>query len=265
MKNILEFQTMKQNKQPIAVVTCYDFTSACLAAQSDVDCLLVGDSCAMVMHGHSTTLPATVTLMELHVASVAKGALDKVIIADLPFLTHRFDLNHTMQTITCLMQAGATAIKLEGADTHTLNLIKHLHGSGIPVMGHIGLTPQAIHQLGGWRIQGRENTTAKQLIAQALALQEAGCFAIVLECIPMQLAADITEQLKIPTIGIGAGPSTDGQVLIWHDLLGLNENFKPKYLKTFLNGAELFKTALNDYAHAVKNGQFPQTEHGYEA
>ena len=253
---------MKAQQEKISMVTCYDHWSAKLIAKTNIDCILVGDSLAMVMHGHDTTLPATIDLIELHLKAVTKGNQKQLIIADMPFLSYRRDLNHTMDAVQRFMQAGAHAIKLEGA-AGNLETINHIVESGVPVMGHIGLTPQAIHQLGGFKVQGKEDTTANKIILQAEQLQSAGCFALVLECIPSDIAKTITENLTIPTIGIGAGAETDGQVLVLQDLLGFNTDFKAKFVKTYLNGAELISNALNAYDQEVKQHDFPTEQHSY--
>lgn len=260
--NILKLKAMKQQNQKISMVTCYDYWSARIIAQTPIDCILVGDSLAMVMHGHPTTIPATIDMMALHVAAVARGAPEKFIVGDMPFLSYRKGLQETMRTVEQLMQAGAKAIKLEGVTGHE-EIIQYVVTSGIPVMGHIGLTPQSVHQLGGFKVQGNNEADAQALLEQAKILEQLGCCAVVLECVPCELAKVITQAINIPTIGIGAGVHVDGQVLVLHDLLGMDENFKPKFLKTYLKGYELFKTALNTYDHEVKTAQFPSKEHSF--
>lgn len=259
--NIHKFRMMKQAGEKISVVTCYDFWSAKLIANSDIDCVLVGDSLAMVMHGYPSTIPATVELMSLHTQAVARGIGKKFVVTDMPFLAHRKGLELTMNAVQQIVQAGAHAIKIEGAEGS--ETIRHIVNSGIPVMGHLGLTAQSVHQLGGFRVQGREENTAKILLQHAKLLEDAGCFALVLECMPNDLAATITKQLSIPTIGIGAGPDVDGQVLVFHDLLGFEPEFKPKFLKQYLNGAQSVQVALNAFNEEVKARQFPTTEHCY--
>lgn len=259
--NIHDFQKMKQTGNKISMITCYDFCSAKIVAQTDIDCVLVGDSVAMVMHGHETTIPATVDLMALHIKAVAKGAPNKFIIGDMPFLSCRKGLLATMDAVQQIIQAGAQAIKLEGV-TGNEEMIAHIVASGIPVMGHVGLTMQTIHQLGGARAQGKDAKTAELLMQQALTLEKLGCFAVVLECMPNSLAQTITEKLRIPTIGIGAG-AVDGQVLVLQDMLGLNVGFKPKFLKTYFNGFDEFLSAINNYHRDVKNKMFPVEEHYY--
>lgn len=258
---IHEFKRKKQEQQKIAVVTCYDYPSACTAAESEVHCVLVGDSVAMAVHGHTSTIMATIEMMVLHTEAVARGLKKQFLITDLPFLSHKISLEHTMLDARRIMQAGAHAIKIEGADTDTCNTIAHLVHSGIPVMGHIGLTPQSIHQLGGYKVQGKNEEQAQELVQQAQKLEQAGCFALVIECVPHQLAKTITHSVHIPTIGIGAGVDTDGQVLVWHDLLGLQDTFNPKFVKRFANGKELLLKALNDYAQQVEKSLFPTHEY----
>lgn len=260
--NILDFYKKKQNREKISMITCYDYTSACIAASTSVDCLLVGDSVAMTMHGYKDTLSATLEMMCFHTAAVSRGAGDKLIVSDLPFLSYRKSLSKNVSATQALMQAGAHAVKLECVAGNE-KLIKHLTQSGIPVMGHLGLTPQFIHVLGGHRVQGKTQESAQKIKQEALVLQDAGCFAVVLECVPAELSKDITESLMIPTIGIGAGPNTDGQVMVFQDLLGLTTGFKPKFVKTFLNGQEQVKNGIEEYVHAIKSGGFPQNEHCY--
>jgi 3-methyl-2-oxobutanoate hydroxymethyltransferase len=257
-----DFRKKKAAGEKITVVTCYDYTSAAILDKTSIDCLLVGDSLAMTMHGFRDTLSATVEMMALHTAAVCRGAKDKFIVGDLPFLSYRSSLDENVAAVRALMQAGAHAVKLEGASGNA-EFIAHLVHSGVPVMGHLGLTPQFINQLGGYKVQGKTDESAARLLKEALALEEAGCFSLVLECVPAAVAAHITQQLKIPTIGIGAGADTDGQVLVFQDLLGLNTEFKPRFVKHFLNGAEVFAKAIEAYAKAVKTKEFPGHEHRY--
>lgn len=254
----------KQKNEKISVVTCYDYTSALMLAKTEVDCLLVGDSVAMTMHGFKDTLSATLDMMCMHTAAVSRGAGDKLIVSDLPFLSYRSSLHESVRAVQQLMQAGAHAVKLEGA-TGNEALIRHLTESGVPVMGHLGLTPQFIHALGGYCVQGRTAESAVRMKADAMRLQEAGCFALVLECVPELLAKDITDALSIPTIGIGAGRYTDGQVLVYQDALGLNPHFKPRFVKVFTDGHATLIEGIEAYITAVKKGEFPQDEHCYES
>jgi 3-methyl-2-oxobutanoate hydroxymethyltransferase len=261
--NILDFKRKKQEGTKICMLTCYDYPSACIIAESNIDCILVGDSVAMAVHGHETTLMANIEMMTLHTQAVAKGMGKKFLISDLPFLCHKISRAETINNVKQLLQAGAQAIKMEGADIDTCQTIRYLVDAGIPVVGHIGLTPQYIHQLGGYKVQGKNKQQEDILIKQALALEAAGCFALVIECVPQNLAATITKSLDIPTIGIGAGLHTDGQVLVWHDLLGLHTDINPKFVKKFAQGKELFLNAINSFAIQVQNTHFPELEHAF--
>lgn len=263
MTNIDEFKTKLKNGESISMVTCYDYTSARIIDASNIDSILIGDSAAMVMHGHSTTINATVEMMVTHIAAVRRGAPEIFLVADMPFLAHRRDLNFAMDAVTTLMQAGANAIKIEGACDH-LKIIKHIVDSGVPVMGHLGLTPQSVYQLGGFKVQGRNDESEKMITEDAANLQGAGCFSLVLELVPAPLAKKITDRLEIPTIGIGAGPDTSGQILVFQDLLGMNEGFRPKFLRTYLDGFDLIKEALNNYVTDVRIGSFPAAEESFQ-
>jgi 3-methyl-2-oxobutanoate hydroxymethyltransferase len=233
-----------------------------LVARSSIDCILVGDSLAMTMHGHSDTLAATPELMAFHVAAVRRGAPEAFIIGDMPFVAHRGSLDRTMDAVATIMRAGAQSVKIEG-NTDDGQLIRHIVESGVPVMGHLGLTPQSVHGLGGFRVQARGDEAAERLLSDAKSLERAGCFAIVLEAVPGDVASRVTDQLTIPTIGIGAGPGTSGQVLVLQDLLGLNVDFVPKFVRKFVGGAEVVTGALNAYDEAVKARSFPSADEGY--
>jgi 3-methyl-2-oxobutanoate hydroxymethyltransferase len=260
--NVLNFQKMKDEGRKISMVTCYDYSSARAVADSNIDCILVGDSVAMTMHGHPNTLAATTEMMALHTAAVARGAANKFIVADLPFLSYRKGLKKAMDSVEALMRAGAHSVKLEGV-TGNSDLISHIVESGVPVMGHLGLTPQSVNVLGGMKVQARTKAEANILSNQARELENAGCFAVVLECVPSDVAHKVTELLKIATIGIGAGPHVNGQVLVYQDMIGLNPGFKPKFLRTYANTFESIKTALNAYDQDVKNGNFPSERESY--
>jgi 3-methyl-2-oxobutanoate hydroxymethyltransferase len=260
--NVLDFYQMKKSNKKISIVTCYDYSSARIVSNSAINCLLVGDSLAMTMHGFKNTLSATLEMMILHTAAVARGCSNKFIIGDLPFLSYRKSLAKSMMAVEKLIQAGANAVKLEGANGN-LELINHITTSGVPVMGHLGLTPQHINMLGGYKRQGKTSESIARLKKEALSLQDAGCFAIVLECVPNQIAKEITELLSIATIGIGAGPDTDGQVLVFQDLLGLNIDFQPNFAKAFINGHEHFLNGINSYVHSINNNEFPIDEDCY--
>ena len=261
--NSLDFIKRKKNKNKISMVTCYDYWSAQIINESDIDVILVGDSLAMVMHGHKSTLPADIDIMSLHTHSVSRGAPDKFIVGDLPFLSYRKSLDKNMEAVEKLMKSGAHCVKLEGVDGNE-KIIEHIVESGVPVMGHLGLTPQSVHKLGGFTVQGRQEGALDLLLKQCQRLESAGCFALVLECIPSSIAEIITNKINIPTIGIGAGPATDGQVLVLQDLLGMNKSFKPKFLRHYMNGHEQVSNALNQYHNDVSSGQFPSINESYE-
>lgn len=254
---IHDFKRKKIAQSKISMLTCYDYPSARTIAESNIDCVLVGDSVAMVVHGYDNTVMATMDMMVMHTQAVARGLKGQFLIADLPFLAHRSSQAQTIENVRRLMQAGAQALKIEGGDDDTCKTINFLVDSGIPVIGHIGLTPQSVHQLGGFKIQGKEQEQAAKLLKQAANLEAAGCFALVIEGVPQQLGKVITDSLTIPTIGIGAGLYTDGQVLVWHDLLGLQTEFKPKFVKQYAEGKKLLLAAINTYANEVQKAEFP--------
>lgn len=263
MKTIRELLAAKASGRKISMISCYDAFSANMVKDSDVDTILVGDSVAMVIHGYDSTVHATVDMIEAHVSAVSRAIANaKLIVGDVPFLANRKDLKTAMDCVERLMQAGAHAVKIEGVDGH-LDIISHIVESGVPVMGHLGLTPQSIHQFGGFSVQAKEQAAADKLFEDALKLQEAGCFSIVLECVPASLAKRVTEALNIPTIGIGAGNVTDGQVLVYHDLLGLMGEFRPKFLKKYLSGTELAVNALNTFHQEVVEVVYPTEEYSY--
>jgi 3-methyl-2-oxobutanoate hydroxymethyltransferase len=257
-----DFLRAKAERRKLSMVTCYDYTFARLLSKSAIDGILVGDSAAMVMHGHPSTLSASVEVMRLHTESVVRGAAGKFVVADMPFLTFRKGVTAGLDAAQVLMTAGANAVKLEGVDGHE-DVIQRLVGSGIPVMGHLGMQPQSIHSYGGFRVQGRSDDSAREMVRQAASLEELGAFAIVLECVPADLARQITEALRIPTIGIGAGVGCDGQILVLQDLLGLNPDFRPKFARPFVDGARCVVDAVGRFDDAVKAGTFPATEESY--
>ncbi|MBX3020752.1 MAG: 3-methyl-2-oxobutanoate hydroxymethyltransferase [Bdellovibrionales bacterium] len=262
--NILELPEWKKQRRRLTMVTCYDAWSAKILNDTGVDMLLVGDSSGMVMHGLEDTIPVTMEMMVPQVAAVHRGAPKKFIVADLPFLAFRSDLKSNLEAVQKLMQAGAQAVKLEGYDQHNHELVAHLAKSGVPVVGHLGLTPQFVHAFGGFRVQGRSDEQRRHILEQARGLEQAGCFAIVLECVPQTLAAEITSTLSIPTIGIGAGLGCDGQVLVLHDLLGFTTGFKPKFVRNYMNGAELMRQAVENFREDVVSGRFPSEKETYE-
>lgn len=260
---ITDLKKAKTLNNKLTMVTCYDYWTAKIIAKTDLDLILVGDSLAMVMHGHPTTLPATIDLMCLHTQAVSRGAPNKLIIGDMPFLSYRKSLDQSMSAVEKLMQSGCHAIKLEGGKGNE-QIIEHIIQSGVSVFGHIGLTPQSIHHLGGHKIQGTHPDQRKALLEEAKLIESLGCSALVLECVPEALAKTITDEISIPTIGIGAGRYVDGQVLVLQDLLGMDPEFAPKFLKTYLKGFELLHDSLNAYHHEVKQGIYPAIEHCYE-
>lgn len=260
--NIHTFRQRKADRQKISMVTCYDHWSARILNETDIDCILVGDSLAVVMHGFDSTVHATLEMMELHVAAVARGATDKFIIADMPFMSCNKGLEQAMTAVQRLVQAGAHAVKIEG-DTHN-ELIRQIIAAGVPVMGHLGLTPQSIHNLGGHRVQARSEAEAARLVEAARKLEAAGCFAVVLECVPVKLGGCVAHALSIPTIGIGAGPHTDGQVLVLQDLLGVNPEFVPRFLRVYANGHDMLKDAVDHYHADVVEKAFPSLKESYK-
>ena len=262
MKTVHDFARYKADKRRISIVTAYDAWSARIVARSRVDAILVGDSVAMVVHGHDTTIPATVGMMALHIRAVARASGGKFLIGDLPFLSYRRGVPAAITAVSALMRSGAHAVKLEGVDGHE-DVIRHIVGSGVPVMGHIGLTPQSVNRLGGFRVQGRNEDDASALLRQAQTLEHLGCFSIVLECIPAALAARIRSELTIPTIGIGAGAETDGQVLVFHDLLGLDQTHTPRFVRRYVDGEGIFTAALDEYDADVKEARFPDLQESY--
>ncbi len=264
MKSVLDFAAAKAAGRKISMVTCYDAALARVLEASKVDCLLVGDSAAMVMHGHADTLAATVELMALHTAAVRRGAPTRFLVADLPFLSFRKGVPAALDAVAAMMRAGAQAVKLEGVVGHE-DVVEAIVGSGVPVMGHLGLTPQSVNALAGFRVQGRSEDDAARILEESRRLESLGCFSLVLECVPSALASRITHSLSIPTIGIGAGIDCDGQVLVLQDLLGLSNGHRPKFLRTYLDGFSEVRDAVDRFDRDVKQGSFPAAAESYEA
>jgi 3-methyl-2-oxobutanoate hydroxymethyltransferase len=262
MTRVHDFARFKAERRKISMVTAYDAWSARLVARSSVDAILVGDSAAMVVHGHTTTVPATVSLMALHTSAVARACSDKFIVADLPFLSYRSGVAAAMRAVRALAAAGAQAVKLEGVDGHEA-VVRQIVGSGVPVMGHVGLTPQSVHRFGGFRVQGKSEAEAQRIGREAALLEELGCFAIVVECVPSGLAARIAAERSVPVIGIGAGPTTDGQILVLHDLWGVDSGRTPRFVRHYLDGERLLTDALNEYDADVKAVRFPGPAEAY--
>ena len=256
MKTILDFNQAKAEQRKIVLVAAYDALSARMLAAGEADAILVGDSVAMVVHGHPSTVHATLDMMCLHTAAVKRGAGALFIVADMPFLSVRQGRDHAVNAAGALIQAGAAAVKIEGVAGHE-EVIAHIVESGIPVMGHLGLTPQSIHQLGGHRFQGRTADQAARLQAEADLLAQVGAFGVVLECVPAALAGNITRKLSLPTIGIGAGVETDGQVLVLSDLLGLDPEFRPRFARRYTDGFGVAVEAIRAFARDVRAGEFP--------
>jgi 3-methyl-2-oxobutanoate hydroxymethyltransferase len=253
----------KERGERIVVLTCYDALFARLLDASGVDVLLVGDSVAQVLGGAETTLSATLDQMIYHTRIVRRGAPHALVICDLPFLTFQVSREETIRNAgRVLQETGCQGVKLEGGRV-IAPMVRALVDVGIPVMGHLGLTPQSLHALGGYRVQGRDAAGARRLEDDAQALQEAGAFAVVLELVPAPLASSITRALTIPTIGIGAGPACDGQVLVLHDMLGLNDAFSAKFVKRYAALAEDVRDAVRRYAAEVREGRYPGPEHSF--
>ncbi|MQG34444.1 MAG: 3-methyl-2-oxobutanoate hydroxymethyltransferase [SAR202 cluster bacterium] len=261
--SVLDVAEMKARGEKIPMITAYDFTSAQISDRAGIPLLLVGDSLGMVVLGYDSTIPVTMEDMLHHSKAVARGASRAMIVVDLPFMSYQVDASQAMANAARLMQeGGAHAVKLEGGET-VAPTVRRLTEAGIPVMGHIGLTPQSVHALGGYKVQGRDQSRADQLIKDADALQEAGAFAVVLEVVPAELAGLITEGLTIPTIGIGAGPRCDGQVQVLHDMLGLYTDVQPKHVKRYAGLADVAQSALAGYAEEVRSRAFPTKEHSF--
>lgn len=263
--SVTRLQQMKQQGEKIAMLTVYDASFAALQAAAEIDMLLVGDSLGMVLQGHDTTLPVTVTDMIYHVSAVKRGANNSFIVADMPFLSYS-DVPSALKNAGQLVQAGAAMVKIEGSE-HLTPIVQALHQQGIPVCVHIGLTPQFIHQLGGYKVQGKtvdgKASAAEQLVVTAQKLQSAGVEMLLIECVPAPLAKRITAQLNIPVIGIGAGAGCDGQVLVMHDMLGANLKPLPRFVHNFLADQPSLLAAFIAYRDAVKNGSFPTDAHSY--
>lgn len=254
---------LKRSGRKIVVLTCYDVLFARLL-DGTVDVLLVGDSVNQVLAGHETTLNATLDQMIYHAASVRRGSTRSLVFVDLPFLSYQVSVEEAIRNAgRVLQQSGAHGVKLEGGSAMA-RTIRALVDVGIPVMGHLGLRPQSVHALGGYRVQGRESDAAERLIADARDIEEAGVCSVVLELLSASVAAQVTAALRVPTIGIGAGPGCDGQVLVLHDMLGLNEGFAPRFLKHYANLAKSVRDSAARYADEVRTGVYPGKEHSFE-
>ena len=253
----------KQKAEKIVMITAYDYPTACLVDEAGVDMVLVGDSLGMVVLGYETTLPVTLEEMIHHTKAVVRGVKRALVAVDLPFLTYQTGPADALRSAGRLMkEAGAMAVKLEGG-ANVCPQVRALVGAGIPVIGHLGLTPQSIHVFGGYKLQGRGEEAAQKLLADARALEEAGAFCLVLECIPEELAARVTGSISIPTIGIGAGARCDGQVLVLHDMLGITGKVRPRFVKQYARLEETIRDAVGQYAQEVRQGKFPAPEHSF--
>ncbi len=266
---IHDLRKMKATGEKIAMVTAYDAAMARLVDEAGVDCILVGDSVGMVMQGYDSTLAVTLEQMIYHSAAVRRGLARSAghahLVADMPFGSYQAGEDEAVKNAMRLVaEGGAEAVKLEGGAEYA-GVVRRIARAGVPVMGHIGLTPQSVHKLGGYRVQGKDSDKARQLLQDARQLEEAGCYAVVLECIPVELARVITRQVGIPTIGIGAGPECDGQVLVIQDLLGIDTGIAPKFVKRFAALGEIIGAAVQGYASEVRRGVFPAEEHSFQS
>ena len=261
---VATFLKMKQENQKISMLTCYDYTTAKIIDSSNVDAVLVGDSLGNVVLGYEDTLSVTMNDMITFSAAVARGCKQKLVVVDMPFMSYQVSVEKALENAGRLMKEGrANAVKLEGGRS-VLAQVKAIVDAGIPVMGHLGMTPQSVNDFGGHKVQGKTLEAAQKLIDDALALQEAGVFSIVLECVPAKLAAVLSQKLSVPTIGIGAGAQCDGQVLVYKDMLGMYQDFSPKFVKHYANFATEMTDAFNQYDAEVKQGIFPALEHTFK-
>jgi 3-methyl-2-oxobutanoate hydroxymethyltransferase len=256
-------QKMKASGKKIAMLTAYDYSFARLFDEAGIDVILVGDSASNVMAGHETTLPITLDQMIYHAASVIRGAKRSLVVVDLPFGSYQSNSEIALASAVRMMkETGAHGVKLEGGE-EVLESVKRIVSAGVPVMAHLGLTPQSIYKFGTYNVRAKEAAEAEKLKRDALLLQEAGCFGLVLEKIPAQLAKEVSESLQIPTLGIGAGNNCDGQVLVMHDMLGINTEFRPRFLRQYLNLADQISGAVKNYITDIKTGDFPNTSESY--
>ncbi|HHG75434.1 MAG TPA: 3-methyl-2-oxobutanoate hydroxymethyltransferase [Persephonella sp.] len=263
MKTINDFLEAKKEGRKITMVSTYEYWSAKICEEAGIDCILVGDSVGMVIQGLETTLPVTVDQMIYHAKAVRRGAPETFVIVDMPFMSYQISPEDALKNAGKIMkETGANAVKIEGGE-EVIPIIHKLISSGIPVMGHLGLTPQSVHALGGYRVQGKTQQQQKKIINDSKALEQAGVFSIVLEAVPSDLAREITEFVDVPTIGIGAGRYTDGQVLVFHDMMGFFDR-SPKFVKRYVEGKDLFTQALRQFSQEVQEGKFPEKKHTYD-
>lgn len=253
----------KRNNEKIAMLTAYDYSMALLLDRNGVDILLVGDSVGPIFSGYENTLPVTVDEILYHTKAVVRARKNALVVSDMPFMSYQISKEEAIKNCGLMLKAGAEAVKLEGG-VEIAETVKALCQSGIPVMGHIGLTPQFVNILGGYKVQGKTDDAKKKLIESAKALEKAGVFSIVLECVPEEVSKEITESISVPTIGIGAGRFCDGQVLVINDIIGLFEGHRPKFVKKYLDLGQLIERAVKDYVSDVKSGRFPTENHIYK-
>lgn len=263
-KTILDFKKAKENNERISMLTAYDYSSAKLIDEAGIDAILIGDSLGMVSLGYEDTLSVTMEDMIHHTKAVARATKNALVVADLPFMSYQTSVYDAVYNAGRLIKEGrAHAVKLEGG-IEMCDRIEAIVKSSIPVMAHIGLTPQSVNSLGGFKVQGKDEKAAKALIEAAKAVEKAGAFAVVLECVPAKLAEIVTKELNIPTIGIGAGAQCDGQVLVYQDMIGMFSGFTPKFVKKYANIGDMMKKAFEEYNKEVKNGSFPSQEHTFK-
>ncbi|MBN1363925.1 MAG: 3-methyl-2-oxobutanoate hydroxymethyltransferase [Syntrophaceae bacterium] len=263
-KTTADIKKMKVSGEKITVLTAYDYAMSSILDECNIDIILVGDSLGNVVLGYDTTLPVTMEDMLHHTKAVSRAAKNALIVADMPFLSYQVSTKEAFSNAgRFLKEADAQAIKLEGGRDFA-EIVRKITSSGIPVMAHLGLTPQSIHQIGGYKVQGKKDEDAHRIIEDAKILEQAGAFSIVLECVPEALASEVTKSISIPTIGIGAGVHCDGQVLVINDLLGMSERFTPKFVKKYANLNSEIKKAVKNYIGEVKNGNFPDSEHSFK-
>jgi 3-methyl-2-oxobutanoate hydroxymethyltransferase len=260
---ISAIRKMKQSGEKISMLTAYDYSTAAIMDEAGMDIILIGDSLGMVVLGYDSTLPVTMEDMIHHTKAVSRAVKRAMVIADMPFLSYHTSVREGVYNAGRLMkEAGAHGVKLEGGQ-EVADVVRKITSSGIPLMGHLGLTPQSVHQLGGYKVQGKDDKTARKLMEDARVLEEAGAFSLVLECVPAQLAGEISRALTIPTIGIGAGAECDGQVLVVNDMLGIFEKFTPKFVKKYAELNKDIRAAMKQYIDEVKGGAFPGKEHSF--
>ena len=264
MKTVSSFQTLKDNNEKIAMLTAYDYSTAQVLDKAEIDAILVGDSLAMVVLGHENTYNVTLEEMLIFVKAVARGAKNSFIIGDMPFMSYNLSIEQGLENASKMIKAGANAVKLEGCNEHIISLVKRCVESGIPVLGHLGFTPQLMNTIGGHKIQGKTSDKIEAILESAKKLQEAGCFGIVLELMPSDSAKYITDNLKIPTIGIGAGADCSGQIVVIDDILGKFTDFTPKFVKKYANLHDEILKGVQDYKQEVKNKIFPSNKESFD-